>query len=203
MKTVWLMGLLWGLFSCGEKKIFIDQIAEKKQWLNKSSLRSAEEFLEKRMQNKIKKVLGRQWQIVFQDEQHVYWGYTLVSSNRLFVRELFHTDKKTIQKLMPSFEKIDGSSLYLNVFLALQASEQMPHKDQKGTWQYQRELFTFAFSTQADVLKIKAALVFYPDNGQSVQIYNYEQSPKEHKAFFDLQFNISTNQIVSIQQVAN
>ncbi len=78
--------------------------------LNKAIERTADDFLQNRMKNRIKKVIGANWVILFEDPQTIYYGYPLTSFFRdgTFVKEFYKTNKSEVQNKFPLYQKIDG-----------------------------------------------------------------------------------------------
>ncbi|HMV42602.1 MAG TPA: hypothetical protein PK079_24345 [Leptospiraceae bacterium] len=81
--------------------------------LEKAQETSVEEFFERRMKNRTKKVIGANWEIFFESEDFVYYGYPLVSFFRegTFVDEFFKVNRTKLQNDFPAFHEFDGIKL--------------------------------------------------------------------------------------------
>lgn len=82
----------------------------KGEYLNRAKETSVEDFFEKRMQNRIKKVLGANWEILFESSEFVYFGYPLISFFRegTFLDEFFKVSKPQIELDFPPYKSFDG-----------------------------------------------------------------------------------------------
>ena len=82
----------------------------KGEYLERAKETSVDDFFEKRMQNRIKKVLGANWEILFESTEFVYFGYPLISFFRegTFLDEFFKVKKVQIELDFPSYKNFDG-----------------------------------------------------------------------------------------------
>lgn len=92
------------------KKFFADDLKEGRL-PDAVSEESMEDFFEKRLQNRIKKVLGRNHEIFLEDEDFVYYGYTKAKNRRLYTEEVFKTDKAALAEAIPAYKHFDGQDV--------------------------------------------------------------------------------------------
>ncbi len=82
-------------------------------------------FFECRMKNRIKKIQGYNWEILYNDEDFVYFGYPeSMFSSEMKVQNLYKVRKDDLQKSFPSYETVEGHHIQRAVSEAL-------HKDEK------------------------------------------------------------------------
>jgi hypothetical protein len=69
-----------------------------------------EDFFLKRMKNKIKKTNFGNWDILFKDENYVYFGFTLLRffGESPIVEILYKTEKLKLEEKFPMYQKFDG-----------------------------------------------------------------------------------------------
>ncbi len=100
------------MFSC---KISVTDIKKEKK-LTKANLVSPDVFLEKRMENTIKKMLGFNWEILIVKDRYVYWGYPTASlfssSYKIKKKHFFKTSLQELQADLPDYEKLDGIYIF-------------------------------------------------------------------------------------------
>ncbi len=80
------------------------------EYLEKAKETTVEDFFEKRMQNKIKKVQGANWEILFESNAYTYYGYPVIALFRegTFLEEFYKVDRATLESKFPSYKKFDG-----------------------------------------------------------------------------------------------
>lgn len=82
-------------------------------------------FFQCRMKNRIKKILGYNWEILYKDGSFVYFGYPKsMFSNEMKVQNLYKVKMEELQKDFPSFETVEGHHVQKAVSEAI-------HKDVK------------------------------------------------------------------------
>ncbi len=99
-----LLSLL--LFQCSMKSGDI----RRGEYLDKAKETTAEDFFEKRMKNRIKKVQGANWEILFEASDFIYFGYPVIAIFRegTFLEEFFKVDRSKLESDFPSYKKFDG-----------------------------------------------------------------------------------------------
>jgi hypothetical protein len=80
------------------------------EYLDKAQETSVEDFFEKRMKNRIKKVQGANWEILFESNDFIYFGYPLIAIFRegTFLEEFFRVDRSKLESEFPPYKKFDG-----------------------------------------------------------------------------------------------
>lgn len=82
----------------------------KGEYLERAKETTVEDFFQKRMKNKIKKVMGANWEILFESSEFIYFGYPLISFFReeTFVEELFKVNRNQLESEFPTYKRYDG-----------------------------------------------------------------------------------------------
>ena len=80
------------------------------EYLDKAKETTVEDFFAKRMHNRIKKVQGANWEILFESEDTIYFGYPLIQLFRegTFLEEFFKVNRLKLEADFPSYQKFDG-----------------------------------------------------------------------------------------------
>lgn len=82
-------------------------------------------FFECRMKNRIKKIQGYNWDILYTDKDFVYFGYPeSMFSDEMKVQNLYKVRKNELMKSFPSYETVEGHHVQRAVSESL-------HKDVK------------------------------------------------------------------------
>ncbi|MCB1142479.1 MAG: hypothetical protein H7A24_14215 [Leptospiraceae bacterium] len=98
------------LISCS-KKYMVSEVKNGKN-INTSELVDPDFFFQKRMENRIKKILGRIWEIIYEDGQYVYFGYTKGDSHEsMYMETLYRVEKSSLEKFFPGYKWITGIEL--------------------------------------------------------------------------------------------
>ena len=96
----------------GSKKITLKKARGEKA-KDKARVVELDVFLAHRMKNRIKKIFGRNWDIVTEDENWLYYGYILGSKpEKLFVKELLKVRIKEVKLHFPSYRTLDGKNVW-------------------------------------------------------------------------------------------
>jgi len=101
-----LISILFLLFQCSMNSADI----RRGEYLDKAKETTVEDFFVKRMQNRIKKVQGANWEILFESEDTIYFGYPLIQLFRegTFLEEFFKVSRLKLESDFPSYKKFDG-----------------------------------------------------------------------------------------------
>jgi hypothetical protein len=101
-----LISILFLLFQCSMNSADI----RRGEYLDKAKETTVEDFFAKRMQNRIKKVQGANWEILFESEDTIYFGYPLIQLFRegTFLEEFFKMNRLKLESDFPSYKKFDG-----------------------------------------------------------------------------------------------
>ena len=88
------------------------------EYLDKAKETTVEDFFEKRMKNRIKKVQGANWEILFESENFIYFGYPVIQIFRegTFLEEFFKVDRFKLETDFPSYKKFDGIDMKSRCF---------------------------------------------------------------------------------------
>ena len=106
MRLLKLTPILFLLFQCSMNSADI----RRGEYLDKAKETTVEDFFAKRMQNRIKKVQGANWEILFESEDTIYFGYPLIQLFRegTFLEEFFKMNRLKLESDFPSYKKFDG-----------------------------------------------------------------------------------------------
>gem|GEM_PF-2419631 len=109
-----LISIVFFLFQCSMKSADI----RRGEYLDKAQETTVEDFFEKRMQNRIKKVQGANWEILFESEDTIYFGYPLIQFFRegTFLEEFFKVNRLKLESDFPSYKKFDGIEMKIRCF---------------------------------------------------------------------------------------
>lgn len=108
---------MFGLF---KKKIKVVDVKLGKK-LELATEDSVSAFFQKRMKNRIKKVLGYNWEICLTTDEWLYFGY--IRGHKIpsqYVEQLFKVEKVALEKEFPGYEKITGQQVGRAVYQAIQ-----------------------------------------------------------------------------------
>ena len=101
-----IMGLLSLLFHCNSIKV--NEIKDGKN-LEKAEVSTVDFFFQNRMKNSIKKIIGHNWEILYESGEYVYFGFTKGSSwDDLYVEKLFRVDKPSLVKAFSGYKVLTG-----------------------------------------------------------------------------------------------
>jgi len=106
--------ILFLLFKCSMKS---DDV-RRGEYLDNAKEITVEDFFEKRMKNRIKKVQGANWEILFESGDFIYFGYPLIKLFRegTFLEEFFKVDRFKLEADFPSYKKFDGINMKSRCF---------------------------------------------------------------------------------------
>ena len=106
--------ILFLLFQCSMKSADV----RRGEYLDKAKETTVEDFFEKRMKNRIKKVQGANWEILFESENFIYFGYPVIQIFRegTFLEEFFKVDRFKLEADFPSYKKFDGIDMKSRCF---------------------------------------------------------------------------------------
>lgn len=117
-----IIGILaLALLSCG-RIIKVSEI-EKGQNLETASENSVNEFFIKRMSNKTRKTEAISWQILFQNNEYVYFGFPKQKNETDEIKtitELFKVKRSELLEQFPGYETITGESVGYNLYIAIE-----------------------------------------------------------------------------------
>lgn len=109
-----LISILFLLFQCSMNSADI----RRGEYLDKAQETTVEDFFQKRMKNRIKKVQGANWEILFESEDYIYFGYPLIKIFRegTFLEEFFKVDRLKLESDFPTYKKFDGIEMKRRCF---------------------------------------------------------------------------------------
>jgi len=115
------------MFSLFKKKIRVQEIKQG-QHLEKATEQSVEEFFAKRMKNRIKKVLGYNWELLWQTDEWVYFGYPKGhKSAKQYVEMLYKVNQEQLIQAFPGFRRITGQEVGKAVWKAIHPRYSLGH----------------------------------------------------------------------------
>jgi hypothetical protein len=97
---------LFLLFQCSMNSADI----RRGEYLDKAKETTVEDFFEKRMENRIKKVQGANWEILFESNEFIFFGFPFIAIFRegTFLEEFFKVNRLTLETEFPNYKKFDG-----------------------------------------------------------------------------------------------
>jgi hypothetical protein len=97
---------LFLLFQCSMNSADI----RRGEYLDKAKETTVEDFFEKRMENRIKKVQGANWEILFESNEFIFFGFPVIAIFRegTFLEEFFKVNRLTLETEFPNYKKFDG-----------------------------------------------------------------------------------------------
>ena len=110
---------LFLLFQCSMNSADI----RRGEYLDKAKETTVEDFFEKRMKNRIKKVQGANWEILFESNEFIYFGFPVIAIFRegTFLEEFFKVNRENLETEFPSYKKFDGIEMKERCFELLGA----------------------------------------------------------------------------------
>lgn len=140
-------------------------------------------FFECRMKNRIKKVQGYNWEILYRTPEFVYFGYPKSTfSNGMKVKGLYKVRTDELQKNFPSFETVEGHHVQRAVSEAV-------HKDEKIESRILLQNLDWKPSLQKDSINVDA-----------VWKYQADSNPQITKRY-QIQLDIKSLKIISKQEI--
>ncbi|OJJ15571.1 hypothetical protein BKI52_37435 [marine bacterium AO1-C] len=107
------------MFNLFKKKIRVLEIKQG-QHLEKAEEQSVEAFFAKRMKNRIKKVIGYNWEILWQTDEWIYFGFPKGHQRlKQYVEQFFKVNHPQLRQDFPGYATITGQEMGKAVWKAV------------------------------------------------------------------------------------
>lgn len=119
--AVILACILCGIPSCDNEPIDVDAIARGER-LDNAVDTGVDDFFQKRMTNRPRKVNVGSWEILYENDSHVYFALPRLASiwsQRRVASAVYRSDRRELAKRFPAFRSIAGNEVRLAVFHAI------------------------------------------------------------------------------------
>lgn len=157
----------------------------KGEHLSEAKMSSVNEFFERRMKNTIKKIIGNNWEILFEEENRIYYGYPRVKLfiDSVYLEEFYFVDKSELAAQFPLYKTFDGIGMRKLVYQSV-----LEYKKLKSH-QISQSL------KHTPVLK---------DNAMEVKVnwrYRIDGKPEEYYDVLLFEFDKNTLNLVSVKKL--
>lgn len=115
IKVFGAFALFLTFFSCANNYIAL-QDAEKGLFLERSTEVSAHTFFNRRMESELKSNINKNWFIVNEDSEYVYFGALEKRNGVSMVAPFYKTSKQKLDTLFPGYRSIEGKHVKAKVF---------------------------------------------------------------------------------------
>lgn len=115
IKTIIFFGLFFSLFNCTPNYIAL-QDAEQGLFLDRSKKVSVNTFFNRRMESELKSRIDRNWYIVNEDLDHVYFGQMKKENNITMINPFYRVDKASLDSIFPGYRSIEGKFIKAKIF---------------------------------------------------------------------------------------
>ncbi len=105
MKKIIVLTIIAFVNSCIGLKVTDIQ---KGRGLDKAKETNVYDFFNRRMENSIKKITGHNWEILYETDSFVFFGYPYVGNGYQYVDELYKVKRKLLESQLPEYEKLVG-----------------------------------------------------------------------------------------------
>ncbi len=96
--------------------LLVEEVEEGKH-LERASVASVDDFLGKRSQNRERKANVGNWEVLFEDDAHVYFGMPIFSSLAFLfddvrvIEVLYRVDRAELSRRWPTYRQLEGREL--------------------------------------------------------------------------------------------
>lgn len=104
------------LSSCQQGSYIALRDAEKGMFLDRSRKVSVNTFFDRRMESELESQLSKDWHIVNEDLNYVYFGQLMKKNNFIMINPFYRVDKEKLNNLFPGFRDIEGKHIKAKVF---------------------------------------------------------------------------------------
>ena len=118
IKAFGVFTLFLTFYSCSSNYIAL-QDAEKGLFLDRSKKVSTQTFFNRRMDSELKSRINKDWFIVNEDLDYVYFGQLEKRNNIPMVNPFYRTDKAELDSIFPGYRSIEGKHIKAKVFQSL------------------------------------------------------------------------------------
>ena len=115
IKTLGIFTLFLTLFNCSTPYITL-QDAEQGLFLDRSRKVSVQTFFNRRMDSELKSRVNKDWFIVNEDMDYVYFGQLEKRNNIPMVNPFYRVDKAELDSIFPGYRSIEGKHIKAKVF---------------------------------------------------------------------------------------
>lgn len=99
------------MFKFFQKKTLVSDVRVGRH-LETAEESSIQEFFQRRMENRLKKVLGYNWEIYFRTDEWLYYGYSKGHKKpKQYVEQVYKVKRTLLEKDFPSFSAISGQQV--------------------------------------------------------------------------------------------
>lgn len=102
--------------SCQQGSYIALRDAEKGMFLDRSRKVSVNTFFDRRMESELESQLSKDWHIVNEDLDYVYFGQLMKQNNFVMINPFYRVDKHKLIELFPGFRNIEGKHIKAKVF---------------------------------------------------------------------------------------
>ncbi|EAY25046.1 hypothetical protein [Microscilla marina] len=108
------------MFNFFQKKTLVSDVRVGRH-LETAEENTVQEFFQRRMENRLKKVLGYNWEIYFRTDEWLYYGYTKGNKKpKQFVEQLYKVKRTPLEKDFPGFAAVTGQQVRKTIGQTLQ-----------------------------------------------------------------------------------
>lgn len=104
------------LTSCQQGSYIALRDAEKGMFLDRSRKVSVNTFFDRRMESELESQLSKDWHIVNEDLDFVYFGQLMKQNNFVMINPFYRVDKHKLTEVFPGFRNIEGKHIKAKVF---------------------------------------------------------------------------------------
>lgn len=170
------------MFSFFKKKINVIEV-QKGKHLEKAEEQSVEAFFQKRMKNRIKKVLGYNWEILLLTDEWLYFGYPKGHKRpKQYVEVLYKVNYPQLARDFPKFKSITGPKMSKTVAKVIREEYPVDHQStmlQNIQW-------------QAQLLEATILLKIH-------WVYSADGAPETHK-YFDIVLDKNELSLIALNE---
>ncbi|MRI62819.1 hypothetical protein EDM00_02225 [Ornithobacterium rhinotracheale] len=115
IKTFLFFGLIFSLYNCTPNYIAL-QDAEQGLFLDRSKKVSVQTFFNRRMDSELKSRISKNWYIVNEDLDNVYFGQLQKNNEVSFVNPFYRVSKTSLDSIFPGYRSIEGKHIKAKMF---------------------------------------------------------------------------------------
>jgi len=129
------------VFCCRSSEISVNEV-QKYAKAGHAIKSDVNEFFDRRMKNKPRKALVGNWEILYEDEESLYYGYPRfkrIFSDERVVEKVYFLPVKDLEEQFPPFRKLTGAELRLKIYSNIadyrkSKSERLPFTLASNDW---------------------------------------------------------------------
>ena len=104
------------LTSCHHTSYIALQDAEKGMFLDRASRVSVNTFFDRRMESELESQLSKDWHIVNEDENFVYFGQLMKKNSFTMINPFYKVNRVDLDTIFPGYRSIEGKHIKAKVF---------------------------------------------------------------------------------------